>query len=104
VNGPPAIAAPATATVGVDQATAVMGVLLPESGNTNGESFTVTVSDTAGLLTASGSEAAISWTGTTNLTISGALAQVNAALATLTETAPARATAIAAPRQPSASR
>jgi hypothetical protein len=70
--------------VAVGQKTAIAGVGLAESGTTAGETFTVTLSDTAGRLAASGS--GLSGSGTTSLTISGSLAQVNADLATLTDT------------------
>ncbi len=87
VNGRPVLAAPAAATVAVGQATTIAGVSLAESGTTTGEIFTVTLSDTAGLLTANGAGVTLTGAGTTSLTISGALPQVNAALATLADTA-----------------
>ena len=80
----PVITAPATAIVGVAQAGAITGISLAETGNTNGETFTVTLGDTNGLLSATG--AAVSGSGTKALTITGSLAVVNAALATLTDT------------------
>jgi hypothetical protein len=88
VNGKPALAAPAAATVGVGLATRIAGISLSESGTTVGERFTVTLSDTAGLLTANGAGVTLTGAGTTSLTITGALPQVNAALATLSDTAP----------------
>ena len=84
INGPPAIAAPATATVRQNQATAITGVSLAETGNTTGETFTVTLSDTNGRLAATGT--GVSGSGTTSLSITGTLAQVNSDLATLTDT------------------
>ena len=48
VDGLPVITAPTTATVGQNQATAISGVSLAESGNTSGETFTVTSSDAHG--------------------------------------------------------
>jgi hypothetical protein len=70
--------------VGIGKAIAVIGLALSESGNTTGESFTVNVSDSNGLLSATGT--GVTGTGTMALTISGSLAQVNADLATLTDT------------------
>ncbi len=83
-NGPPVIAAPASATVNQNAATAIAGVSLSETGSTTGEIFTVQLADTAGDLSATG--AGISGAGTTALTITGSLALVNADLATLTDT------------------
>ena len=80
----PVITAPGSATVGLNQATPISGVSLAESGNTAGETFTVTVADSAGLLSASGT--GVSGSGTTSLTITGSLSQVNTDLATLTDT------------------
>src|SRR5208283_4617138 len=76
--------APATATVQQNQATAISGVSLSETGNTAGETFTVTLSDTNGDLSAIGP--GVSGAGTTSLTITGSLSQVNSDLATLTDT------------------
>jgi RHS repeat-associated protein len=83
VNGPPAIAAPTSTAVALNRATAVHGISLSESGNTSNETFTVTLADANGHLSASGS--GVSGSGTTSLTISGSLSQVNADLATLTD-------------------
>jgi hypothetical protein len=79
----PVIAAPASVTVAEGAATAVSGVGVSEIAAASGETFTVTVSDTHGLLAATGG---VSGGGTTSLTISGTLSEVNAALATLTDT------------------
>ena len=84
VNGLPVIAAPTTATVGVGQATAITGLSLSETGTTTGETFTVTLADTNGLLSATGS--GVSGAGTTSLSISGSLTTVNADLATVQDT------------------
>src|SRR5258707_11090783 len=46
VNGLPVITAPATATVAQGSATAISGVSLSETGNTTGDTFTVTLVDT----------------------------------------------------------
>jgi hypothetical protein len=84
VNGVPVIAAPATASVTTGTATAISGVSLSETGTTTGETFTVTLSDTNGLLAATGT--GITGSGSNAMTVSGTLAQVNADLATLTDT------------------
>jgi hypothetical protein len=78
-NGPPGITAPATATVGVGEAGAIGGLSLAETGNTSGETFTVTLSDKHGDLSATGT--GVSGSGTTSLTITGSLSEVNADLA-----------------------
>ena len=57
---------------------------LSESGALADETFTVTLSDTTGDLSASG--AGVSGAGAHSLTISGSLAQVDDDLATLTDT------------------
>ena len=72
------IAAPATATIGVNQTDPIPGISLSESGNTAGETFTVTLSDTNGVLSATGG----TWSsGNDTLTISGKLTKVNSDLA-----------------------
>jgi hypothetical protein len=82
-NGPPSLAAPAKSQVTLGAASAVAGFSLSETGATAGESFTVTLTDANGLLSASGS--GITGAGTTKLAITGSLSQVNAALASLTD-------------------
>jgi VCBS repeat-containing protein len=72
------VPAPITATAGVS--TAISGVQVVDDG-LNGETFTAQVSDTFGNLSVTGS--GVSGSGTNNLTISGTLSQVNAALTTL---------------------
>ena len=84
VNGLPVIAAPSTVTAPHGKATAITGVSLSEPGNTSGETFTVTLTDTNGLLSAKGK--GITGSGTTTLTITGTLATVNKDLTTLTDT------------------
>src|SRR6185312_7972207 len=86
VNGLPSIAAPTAVTAGLGQAAAVAGISLSESGNTTGETFTVTLSDTDGVLSASNAGGATVSAAGTTLTIQGTLGQVNVALATLTDT------------------
>ena len=65
---------------------------LSESGSTSDETFTVTLSDGHGKLSATtsaeGGGGSISGSGTTSLTITGTLSQVNADLATLSDTDP----------------
>jgi hypothetical protein len=84
VNGVLTLAAPASATVGLGNTSAIAGVSLSESGNVFGDDFSVTVADSNGDLSASGT--GVSGYGT-SLTITGSLSQVNADLATLTDTA-----------------
>ena len=88
VNGQPTLTAPTAVTVGVSKATAISGVSLAESGNTAGKSFSVTVTDTNGLLSVSSNPggAGIGGSGTNTLSISGNLTQVNQALANLSDT------------------
>ena len=57
VAGLPSIAVTTpTQTIGVDQTHAITGVSLSESGNTTGETFTVTLSDTSGVLSTTATE------------------------------------------------
>ena len=87
ISGTPALSAPTTDTIGQNQSSAIAGVSLAEVDPTGGETFTVTLSDGFGLLSATGS--GVSGAGTTSLTITGSLAQVNADLATLADTSAA---------------
>ncbi|MBS0558591.1 MAG: hypothetical protein JSR21_00905 [Proteobacteria bacterium] len=84
VNGLPSVAVPGAQAIFQGNATGIGGIVLSEAGNTAGETFTVTVADTHGLLAATG--AGVSGSGTSSLTITGSLAQVNADLATLSDT------------------
>ncbi len=92
VNGVPTISAPGSTNVARNFATAVVTITIGETGNTttSGETLSVVVADTAGVLAAN--------TGATNgggtitpsnsnmtLTIAGTLLQVNADLTTLTD-------------------
>lgn len=70
--------------VGVGKAIAPTGLSLSETGNTTGETFTVKLSDTNGLLSANGT--GVGGAGTKALTITGSADQVNANLATVTDT------------------
>jgi len=81
---PLTVAGPATVTVMQDKTTAINGVNVSEPGSVASEMFSVTVSDTDGLLSATGT--GVSNSGTDNLIISGSLPQVNADLATLSDT------------------
>ena len=89
VNGAPVIAVPGAQTVALGTATAIAGVSLAESGNTTGsETFTVTLKDSNGLLSANkrrggGGRQRV---GTADLVITGTLSQVNADLGTLKDT------------------
>ena len=80
----PAIAAPVSATVNVGQATAISGVCIAETGDTPGETYTLTLTDTNGLLSATGT--GVQGSGSKAMTIAGSLAQVDADLATLQDT------------------
>src|SRR4029077_7748731 len=75
-------------TLGITQLTAISGISVAETGATAGETFTVTVSDTNGHLTAtaSGGGDTVTGAGTTSLTIAGTLSQVNTDLGTLKDT------------------
>ena len=79
-NSPPAITVPGPQTIAVNAATTISGVSLSESGNTSGETFTVTLADAHGVLSATGGN----WDSFEHtLTISGTLSQVTADLGTL---------------------
>lgn len=84
VAGLPSMTVPGPQTLALNKATLISDVSLSEFGNTSGETFTVTLTDTHGVLSATGS--GITGSGTTNLTINGTLSQVNSDLATLTDT------------------
>ena len=77
----PVLTAPASELLGQGHSTAISGVSLAESGAVSGETFTVTLADTAGALSATG--AGVGGSGTHTLTVTGSLAQVNSDLATL---------------------
>ncbi len=87
VAAAPVIAATATTepgqTIGIGQSTTITGISLSESGATSTEIFTVTLTDTTGLLSATGAEAGTN--GTNDLIISGTLTQVSGDLLTLTD-------------------
>ena len=86
VNGLPVITAPSAVTVGIAKPLTIAGVSLAESGTTTGEAFSVTLTDTHGVLSASAPQGGSVSAGVLSLTIAGSLTQVNAALATLSDT------------------
>jgi VCBS repeat-containing protein len=82
-NSPPVTTVPAFQLTQQGIATRVSGLSVADSdANTAGETITVVLSDTNGLLAATGT--GVSPSGPTQLTITGTLAQVNAELGTLT--------------------
>ena len=87
VNGAPSISAPASATVAQNVATAISGLSVSETGNTSGETFTVVVSDSSGVLSANtgagGGGTITPSNSNKTLTIVGSLSQVDADLTTL---------------------
>jgi hypothetical protein len=90
VAAAPVIAAPSTSTARQGQAVTVPGVSLSDvSGVGPNRDFTVTLSDTDGLLSAniaaSGGGGTITSAGSNSLTISGSLGPLNADLSTLTD-------------------
>ena len=86
----PVITVPGAQTFDVNEATAITGVGVSESGNTSGETFTVTLTDTHGDLSANtslaGGGGTITGSGTTSLTLIGTLSQVYSDLGTLSDT------------------
>ena len=86
-NGPPVVAAPASVTTLAGRPTTLGGVALSETGTTANESFSVVLSDTNGKLSAAGAlGAGVIGAGAGTLTVYGNIVQVNAALATLSNT------------------
>ena len=88
-NVPFSIVAPSAAILGVNQP-GFLGIKLAESPTTAGETFSISISDANGALSAStqvpGGGGTIVNSGANTLTISGTLDQVNADLTTLTDT------------------
>ena len=86
-NGPPTFTGPATVALTTATPEAITGVTLSEAGNQAGESYSVTVADTFGTLalTQSGGDI-VTGSGSNHVTITGNLTDVNATLATLTDT------------------
>jgi hypothetical protein len=82
---PPVITAPAGANVVQGISTALPGVSVAEPGASPVATYTVTLIDTSGLLSATGT-ATITGAGTNSLSIKGTLPVANTSLATLTDT------------------
>ena len=82
--GAPTLTVPPSTTVNQGATTLIAGLSLAEIANVTGETFTVTLADKNGLLSAIGK--GVSGSGTTSLTISASLATVNSDLATLSDT------------------
>ena len=89
VAAAPMISVPGAQTLSQGQSTAIPNVSVSETGNATGETFTVTLTDTSGDLSANtlatGGGGTITGAGTTDLVISGTLGQLNADLTTLTD-------------------
>ena len=80
-NGVPVITVPGAQTLGINQLTAISGISLAESGETGSETFTATVTDSTGELTATGG---VQSNGGHTLTFSGlSLTTLNSDLGTL---------------------
>ncbi len=91
VTAAPMITVPGAQTLGIGQATPIPGVSVAESGATGSETFTVTLVDSNGQLSANtngagGGGTITSGAGGTSLSINGTLTQVNADLTTLSDT------------------
>ncbi len=87
VNGLPVLSVPGAQTLTSGVAKAITGVKLTETGKTGApESFTATLADTHGKLTVTANGATVTGDGTTKLSITGLLTQVDAALASLSDT------------------
>ena len=83
VDQPPVTTVPGSQTVTAGTTDAISGISIADSDAASADkTFTVTVSDMTGDLSATGS--GISGSGTTDLTITGSLSQVDADLSTLT--------------------
>jgi hypothetical protein len=86
VGSDPIITAPSTATLLEGQATTISGVSVSDLG---ANTFTLTLEDTDGLLSATGT--GVTGAGTHTLVLEGTLSQVNLDLNTLTDTDPSLA-------------
>jgi hypothetical protein len=88
VEAAPVVTAPATATVAIGKLDAISGVSVSESGAIAGETFTVKLADSHGDLSLSSTAAGstVTGSGTTGLTISGTLVEVNTDLGKLEDT------------------
>ena len=90
----PSISAPSAATVGINQPDSLGTITIAETTTSSSETFTLTLSDTLGTLSANtgavgGGGTITPSNGGETLTISGSLTQVNADLTTLAEDEPA---------------
>ena len=93
-NSPPAFSLPLSPYVGAGQTASLGAISVSDpAADTAGASVTLTLSDSAGLLEATG--IGVSGSGTTALTITGSSYAVDAALATLSYTAPGAGGAVA---------
>ena len=78
-NGPPVFAGPSSKIIGQNVSTAIAGVTLSESGTQVGESYTVTLTDTNGLLSVNGSGAdTVTGSSSNHVTITGVLSDIQA--------------------------
>jgi hypothetical protein len=84
-ESPLVIEVPAAQTIADDTGAAIIGVSLSETGNSAGKTFTVTLSDTTGQLSVSGTGGSVSGSGTNQLTITGSLGLVKSYLSTLVD-------------------
>ena len=83
-NGVPVITVPGAQTIGQNQLAAISGISLAESGATGSETFIATVTDSTGVLTATGG---VQSNGGHTLTFTGlSLTTLNSDLATLKDT------------------
>ncbi len=85
-NGEIDVALPKGAAYVQNQASAISGLVLSESGNTTGEPFSVTLQAFDGVLSTTGAQGKISGNGKSSMTISGTLTQINQDLAALSIT------------------
>ena len=83
-TGVPSIAAPSSETLGVNKALAITGISVSEASNVTGEMFSATVTDTNGVLTATGG---VPSNGGHTLTFTGlSFSTLNTDLGTLSDT------------------
>ena len=86
-NAPPVISAPTMAVVQQGQTNAIAGVKVGEANALpSGQTVTVTLADASGLLAVTANGATVGGENSTKLSVTGTVAQVDAALASLTDT------------------
>jgi len=86
-SGSLTLSVPGAQVLGVNKAGSIVGVSLAASGSTRApETFTVALSDKVGELSVTANGATVTGNGTTSLKLTGLLTEVNAALASLTDT------------------